>query len=263
MKLIKKDISKITELFSDLSNKTSHEKDMPICQQTTPWYADIDSNYIGYILSRSITQKYLQKIADKYYGPQVDKILTFATEITNCTYPAVHAIYLHCCKELGFNEYPKIYITSSLHGINAISVETRGKKLIFISRRVALLPPEEQAFILGHELSHHQQGNLICHTINGLLTNMHVINEIFGNVLPDSIEIPLKKWYRCSEINADRAGYLCSRNIASIEKLFKRVGLYEEPTSLEIYKELKYTHPLNVKRFQELQNYIKKIENGF
>ena len=78
------------------------------------WYAEWDDNYMGDLLNNYLTKSILRKIADSYYGKQLDELLEEATELT--------------------------------------------------------------ALVL------------------------------------DTIEVPLKRWCRCSEFNADRAGYLCCKD---------------------------------------------------
>ena len=76
--------------------------------------------------------------------------------------------------------------------------------------------------MIGHELGHILQKNLICHTIKGLLDNLNSKSEILGPIVSDLIEVPLNQWYRCSEYTADRAGLMCTRNIKFIESNFSK-----------------------------------------
>ena len=220
------------------------------------WYAEWDDNYMGGLLDNLLTRSLLRKVADSYYGDQLEELLTEATELTSDTYPILFRVFEHCCQTLGIVNPPEIYVTVRMKGINALSLEVNGNQLILLGTKVAFLSPSEQSFLLGHELGHHQQGNLVCHTVNGLMVNLNNASEIFGPLLLDIIEVPLKRWCRCSEFNADRAGFLCCEEIDSVKRLFMRLGMKEMPSVYARYRELETTHPLLETRWSTLQEYI-------
>lgn len=147
-------------------------------------------------------------------------------------------------------------MTTKLRGINALSVEIKGCKMILVSRRFASsLTTDEMKFILGHELGHHQQGNLVGHTVNGLLNSMTDKSEVLGPIVLDTIEVPLKRWCRRSEFNADRAGFLCCQDIKVVRNLFLKLGMIEERNVFHQYKETGEDHPLLFTRYEELLKY--------
>ena len=144
-----------------------------------------------------------------------------------------------------------------MKGINALSIETKGK----LGRKtIILLSESELSFLLGHELGHHQQGNLVCHTVNGLMNNIVKSSEIFGPIILDTIEVPLKRWCKQSEFNADRAGYLCCENISTVKSLFKKLGMIETPTSFHHYRETGDDHPMFITRYNQLLQYMETIK---
>jgi len=224
------------------------------------WYAEWDDNYVYDILNTNFARNLLRKLADSCYGRQVDEIIDCATELVSTAYPMSFEVFRLCCETLGMYNPPKVYVTGKLKGINALSLEVHLKQYILISPSSTVrLTPYEQAFLYGHELGHHQQGNLICHTVNGLLNSLNRINELFGYVIPDTIEIPFKRWCRMSEFNADRAGYLCCKDTDSINSLFLKAIPYKKCSNVDAYKELSYGHPLLSARIRELNNYIKML----
>lgn len=224
----------------------------------SPWYAEWENKNFASILDNAFTKKYLSKIVDSYYGNQLEDILKEASEMTKEAYSDTYYIYKGCCNSLQIEVTPKVYITRKIRGINALSVEINGKKLILISRQfIVRLTPKEQAFILGHELGHHQQGNLVCHTLNGLIKSAYDVSGILGTVLDDTLEIPLKHWHRDSEFNADRAGYLCCKDWQTIETLFKKIG--ERKIHYSSIAELYAEHPFVRTRIEKLQNYINSL----
>jgi Zn-dependent protease with chaperone function len=244
----------------EFANSTTGSNSAPRkMENRKAWYAEWDDNYMGDLLNNYLTKSILRKIADSYYGQQLDVLLEEATELTVDNYPMLYDVYNHCCVSLGMFTQPKAYITGKMKGINALSLEVKGNKLILISPKAATcLPPEEQAFLLGHEISHHQQGNLVCHTVNGLIDNINNASEIFGPLVLDTIEVPLKRWCRCSEFNADRAGYICCKNEEAIKQLFLRLGMKSNSSAYADYKEVGAAHPMLHTRWNVLREYIQQ-----
>ena len=219
-------------------------------------YTVKEDNYLGNIIENKLVKSCLKAIADKSYARQIEDIQNTATELSRSSYPSLYLIYTSCCSILGIKEIPIVYVTTKLRGINALSVEIKGCKMILVSRRFASsLTTDEMKFILGHELGHHQQGNLIGHTVNGLLNSMTDKSEVLGPVVLDTIEVPLKRWCRRSEFNADRAGFLCCQDINVVRNLFLKLGMIEERNIFHQYKETGEDHPLLFTRYEELLKY--------
>ena len=244
--------------------KTAQKNDM-VAETTTVEdavmdYAVKEENYIGDFLDNKLVRSCLKSIADKYYGNQITVIKNEGMLLTNDSYPMLHSTYIHCCHTLKIKNPPAVYITHRLRGINALSVEINNEQMILLSRRVAIsLSTKEQAFILGHELGHHQQGNLVGHTVNGLVNSLKDKSEIFGPMIQDAIEVPLKRWCRRSEYNADRAGLLCCKDIEVVKQLFMKIGMIESVTVYHQYKETSDDHPMLTTRLKELNDYVTSI----
>ena len=223
-------------------------------------YAVKEENYIGDFLDNKLVRTCLKSIADKYYGSQIAVIRNEGMLLTNESYPMLYSTYAHCCHTLKIKNPPVVYITHRLRGINALSVEINNEQMILLSRRVAIsLSTKEQAFILGHELGHHQQGNLVGHTVNGLVNSLKDKSDIFGPMIQDAIEVPLKRWCRRSEYNADRAGLLCCKDIEVVKQLFLKIGMIESVTVYHQYKETSDDHPMLTTRLKELNDYATSI----
>lgn len=217
------------------------------------WYATWEDNYIGDFLNNSITKAALRKIADTYYSQQLEGIIQKSTELSVLTHPTLYNIYKECCRKLGFVRFPKLYVTGQIQGVNALSVEVKGRRLILLSRISTIrLNEQELRFILGHELGHHQQGNLACHTVNGLLDTLNNSSEIFSPMISDTIEVPMKRWCRQSEFNADRAGLICCKNLEAVESLLSKITEKRFRTSYTSISELFEDHPLLMTRMEKL-----------
>lgn len=219
-------------------------------------YAYPCDSYINTLLNSYIVRNSLQKIADKYYADEIADVMTDSYLVDESGYPQLTAIYNTCLHRLGIKEKIPLYVTYQLTGINALSIESRGETMILISRQaVAQLAEEELFFVLGHELGHCQYGHMCCHTILGLLEDMNKANEILGSLLADMIEVPLVKWFHCSEFTADRAGLICCGSKEVAKSIFVRLGLDKEITVFEQYRELSSPHPLLQTRWQMIEQF--------
>lgn len=262
------DVKKAYQVFCNLINEimSSSVGNNSINQglgNREAWYAEWDDNFIFEILNTKTIRKVLRKIADNYYENQIEDILSNASELTSMAYPHSFEVFTKCCEILGMTHPPKVYVTNRMKGINSLSLEVNSKQYILITPQAIIgLTPKEQAFLFGHELGHHQQGNLVCHTVNGLMNNLNVRSESFGKIIPESIDVPFKKWCRLSEFNADRAGYLCCKDVASIISLFLKAIPMRDYSSIDEYKELFYSHPLLSARITELNKYIHRLDQS-
>lgn len=256
MNVVKKvygDLVAFVDRFANSATADSPDHKDP--ENAKAWYAEWEDNYLGDFIDNAITKAILRKVADNYFGGTLEDLLSRSTLLTAHSYPTLYSVYYDCCQKLGVYVKPKVYVTGEIQGANALSIEIRGKQLILIGRRVCMsLSEKEQAFVLGHELGHHQQGNLVCHTVNGLLDRLNNASEVFGPLIADTIEVPLKRWCRCSEFNADRAGLICCGDIECVENLFIKFGMQEPLTVYIQYQELEESHPHLRTRFSVLSN---------
>lgn len=245
------------KFVDDLDKSTNKQnKVLRLKENRYAWYAEWDDSYMTSLLNSKIAKTAFKRIADSFYGGQLEDILKDATELTDGSYPNLYGVYSDCCNVLGMYNTPKAYVSWKIRGINALSMEVLDKQLILISPQVATsLSVKEQSFLLGHEISHHQQGNLVCHTVSGLTERLNNKTELLGSLINEALDLSLKRWSRCSEFNADRGGYLCCKDIESIKALFDRI---EDGMNLSDYKsvvELSNAHPTIESRLQQLFKY--------
>ena len=235
------------------SKLLSQKKDTPLP------YAYPCDNYMDSILSNGLVRKSLQVFADEYCKEQIQKIKSSGQLVSKANYPQFYDILQSCYKSLNIEEDPEVYVTNQLKGINALSVGTDNAPIILISRKAVIsLPDGELKFMIGHELGHILQKNLMCHTIKGLLDNLNSKSEILGPIVSDFIDIPLNQWYKCAEYTADRAGLMCAKSITHIKSLFERLSnkAILKTTAIEDYWELSNMHPSYYKRIRMLEDFI-------
>lgn len=231
----------------------SQKKDAPLP------YAYPCDNYLDSILSNGLVRKTLQLFADKYCKKQIQNIKSTGQLVGNSNYPYFYDILQSCYKSLNIEEEPEVYVTNQLKGINALSVGTDNAPIILISRKAIIsLSDGELKFMIGHELGHILQKNLMCHTIKGLLDNLSSKSEILGPIVSDLIDVPLNQWYRCAEYTADRAGFICIKNITHIRSLFERLcnTTIKETNQIARYFELSNIHPMYNNRINQLEQFI-------
>ena len=235
------------------SKLLSQKKDAPLP------YAYPCDNYMDSILSNGLVRKTLQLFADKYCKEQIQKIKSTGQLVSKSNYPHFNDILESCYKSLSVEEVPEVYVTNQLKGINALSVGTDDAPIILISRKAVIsLSDGELKFIIGHELGHILQKNLMCHTIKGLLDNLNSKSEILGSIVSDLIDVPLNQWYRCAEYTADRAGFICAKSITPIRSLFERLcnTTIKETNQIARYFELSNIHPMYNNRINQLEQFI-------
>lgn len=222
-------------------------------------YAYPCDNYMDSILSNGLVRKTLQLFADKYCKEQIQKIKSTGQLVSDSNFPQFYDILQSCYKSLNVEEIPEVYITNHLKGINALSVGSDSAPIILISRKAVIsLTDGELKFMIGHELGHILQKNLMCHTIKGLLDNLNSNSEILGPIVSDLIDVPLNQWYRCAEYTADRAGYICANSITHIRSLFERLcnTTIKETNQIARYFELSNIHPMYNNRINQLEQFI-------
>ena len=222
-------------------------------------YAYPCDNYMDSILSNGLVRKTLQLFADKYCKEQIQKIKSTGQLVSNSNYPHFYDILQSCYKSLNIDEVPEVYVTNQLKGINALSIGTDNAPIILISRKAMIsLSDGELKFMIGHELGHILQKNLMCHTIKGLLDNLNSKSEILGPIVSDLIDVPLNQWYRCAEYTADRAGFICAKSITHIRSLFERLcnTTIKETNQIARYFELSNIHPMYNNRINQLEQFI-------
>lgn len=275
MAILEQNIIRLKELTIDWGySKRNIEPSINEKKKVLPYAYPCD-NYINVIMSNSFVRKSLHLVVDRYYKNQIDKIRLNSQKVTEMNYPYLFLIVQECYQSLNVTNYPEIMVTNQLKGINALSVGTDKSPVILLSKKsVACLTDDELKFMIGHELGHILQKNMICHIVKGFLDNLNNSSEVLGPIISDMIDVPLNLWHRCAEYTADRAGLLCCKDINVIKRLFYRINKnYMKKTGMLMeYYELSNIHPVYAKRISELEIYYnhfvaaeikKNINRGF
>ena len=211
-------------------------------------------NDIARLLDSAFVQGAIRKIANYYYSEQVADAIKRGVVVTRNCFPSLYRVIDYCAHQIELPTNIVVILTSRLKGANALAVENEGNGVVFLSNSsITRLNEEELSFMLGHEFGHIAQGNLSCHTIKGMIDNLKDASVVLGELLSDMIEVPLNKWYRCSEYTADRAGLICCKSLTtSLSVMHKLLPRFDESHSVENYLELSSSHPFLYHREVEL-----------
>ena len=249
-------------VVDSFANSTAGEPSKPkkievVKPASIPDYAYSCDNYIDSVLENKLTRQTLRAIATKYYGQQIEEVTQNGSKLTEKNYPRLFANFQDCCKTLNVTNHPKVFVTSRLTGINALSVEIEKEPIVLLSYMSVIgLNDLEQKFLLGHELGHIQLGHMLAHTVQGLLNDLNKRVELLGPIVTDLIDVPLNRWYRTSEFTADRAGYQCCKDMNTIRCLFKRLEHDAPVNAFNQYKELSDAYPRMSTRLEQLSKYV-------
>lgn len=225
-------------------------------------YAYPCENYISIVVSNPASKYSLKKFFENTIQKELDKIINNSVEITKKSNLRVFGILQKCCDKLSIGQVPKTYICPQLRGVNSLTVGEDSNPILLISpAAIARLDNKELSFIVGHELGHIAQKNLICHTVKGALDTMSKWSDALGPIVAELIEVPLNRWYRCSEYTADRAGLLCCENLKSALSVFDKSYCDKKYTNslFDSYNELTCDHPTLSNRISELKKFSQNI----
>lgn len=221
-------------------------------------YAYPCENYISIVVSNPASKYSLKKFFDSKIKSEIDSIVKESIEVTQKSFPRIYLIFKNCCDKLNILRHPKIAISMRLRGINSLTVGTDENPIILISPLAASkLKNSELSFLIGHELGHVAQGNLICHTIKGALDTFSKWSDALGPIVSDMIVVPLNRWYRCSEFTSDRAGLICCGDLMVALGVFNKVsnGSRDRLTVWDNFMELSSDHPTLKNRIEELKKF--------
>lgn len=235
-------------------------------------YAYPCSNYVEKVLSNKLVCKALQSVFDEHYCKQIEQVKAASQIVTPISYPNLYGIMNACCELLMMTNCPVLMVNSRLKNVNGLTIGSDKEPVILLSRKaVTKLNEGELKFLIGHELGHVLQQNLVCHIVKGGLDNLKNSSDVLGTMIADVVEMPLNQWHRCSEITSDRAGFICCQKMDHVKEIFMKIGKPLNKVSgssvnnaLDNLFELNYRHPMIAKRLLSLECFEKSsVFNAF
>jgi len=212
----------------------------------------------------------LAMLAFSYFASQSkhEELLKKAHQVTPETSPNLGALARDCVERLRPGRVNFFVVPGNV--LNAYTFGLSDPKVVvFYSPMLQVMDADELKFVTGHELGHVRLG----HTwLNSLVGGMAGIpSPLFAAVI---LQIAFRWWNRMCEYSADRAGLLaCGKPNKAISALVKLATGGAAQTSADLQKalaliekedddlannigELLGTHPMIVKRIEELRRYI-------
>ncbi|MEM1031887.1 MAG: M48 family metallopeptidase [Myxococcota bacterium] len=158
--------------------------------------------------------------------------------------PRVYDITRQCAETLGI-ETPTVHIRNS-PVLNAMTSGTQDDAFIIVhSSLIDALSDDELLSVIGHECGHIHNDHVV------YLTTLQMLRIMASRFIPAPLLQPamfaLSAWSRRAEITCDRAGLLCSRDLAVSEGALAKLALgsdklwddFDIDVFLEQYDELK------------------------
>lgn len=143
--------------------------------------------------------------------------------------PALYAIYQEVLETLDWpqsgNPEPQLYVTQTPIA-NAGAVGFGNPFIVISSGTLELLEPDEQRFVIAHEVGHIMAGHTTYRTIALIVLyfGMSAL-PLLASIALLPFQLALLEWYRKSELSADRAGMLGTQDPrASLLTFLKLAG---------------------------------------
>ncbi|RMG94855.1 MAG: M48 family peptidase [Deltaproteobacteria bacterium] len=199
-------------------------------------------------------------------------------------FPRLNRYLQWSCRILGV-DVPEMYVTMDPVP-NAYTYGHTRPFIVLSSGLLDLLDPEEQFFVVAHEVGHikceHMLYTVLARNLAALIDAVGQATLGIGALLGTGLALPLYDWYRKSELSADRAALLALQDPALPVRVFMKLAggsrplveemdedafrdqirLYEDeaPTGLDkVYKFLLTafrTHPFPILRAKHLDAWI-------
>jgi Zn-dependent protease with chaperone function len=203
-----------------------------------------------------------------WHGVGKNRLLGNAVRVGERQFPAIHALVRRCAETLQIPE-PTVYVTPQLATLGAHTFGAADDASIVLhSALVDHLSETELLFVIGHESGHIHNGHTVYLTTLYYLTQSANLIVRFG---AQPAILALNAWSRRAEITCDRAGLLCTRDLAvatsalvklavGSQKLYSDINTEEYLRQLDEgsagpgrFDELLARHPYLPKRVQALR----------
>lgn len=201
-----------------------------------------------------------------------DDLIRKARQVNSDSAPGLARLAVECGVKL--QPGPVNVFVAPSRTLNAYTFGLSAPKVVVLySSLLQIMDPQELRFIIGHEMGHVRLG----HTwLNSLIGGMAGIpSPLFISAL---LALAFRSWNRVCEYSADRAGLLaCGDSEKAISALVKLVAPQagmsekkmeqalrhidaEDDDPMNVFSELLATHPMLIRRIEQLRRYAKTTE---
>lgn len=158
-----------------------------------------------------------------------NQLLGNAVRVGPNQFPRVHNLTVRCAETLQI-ALPTLYITNS-PVMNAMTFGTNDDSFIVVhSALVDHFSDEELLSVIGHEAGHIHNSHVVY--LTALFYLKHMASMFLKWIVP-AAELSLAGWKRRAEITCDRAGLLCSKDLAVSKRALAKLAL----GSTKLYEE--------------------------
>ena len=138
--------------------------------------------------------------------------------------PKLDALYTEVLTTLDWPTRPQLYVTQTPF-VNAGAIGFDDPFIVLNSGTIALLDPDEQRFILAHELGHIMSGHTTYRTIAIIILTLGLRNLPFlAGLALLPFQLALLEWYRKAELSSDRAGLLGIQEPRTAMRMFLKMA---------------------------------------
>lgn len=180
------------------------------------------------------------------------RLLGSAVRVGPTQFPRLHQLAERAASSLGIGT-PTVYLVPS-PVMNAGTYGTPDESFILVhSKLFEEMSDEELLFVIGHECGHMHNNHVV------YLTAMHMLKQLAGLLLPRADQAAmmlLSGWMRRAEITCDRAGLLCSQDLAAATSALTKLAVgsskLHAELNVEAFIEQHHENQSSVGRFAEL-----------
>lgn len=170
----------------------------------------VDQHVIGVLSLARPVKGVVEAVVEAHYRYSLSQLLAHSTRVTSRQFPSINRCVEQAVAALGI--VPPLVFVKQDPNPNAYTIGTDQHSLLVVtSALVDSMSTEELLFVVAHECGHIHAEHVTYHALAGMVSSGIVPHVVRPVIMP--IQLALMTWNRRSEITADRAGLLCSRNV--------------------------------------------------
>ncbi|GAA3724379.1 M48 family metallopeptidase [Salinactinospora qingdaonensis] len=151
--------------------------------------------------------------------------LASSVRVSERQFPDVYDYVRDAAYVLDLDEVPELYIQQNSKP-NAMAIGSSRPFIVMTTGLFDLLDPQEQRFVVGHEVGHILSGHAVYRTM--LLALLRLALRVawipLGYIGLRAIVAALEEWFRKSELSCDRAGLLASQDTDAAKRALMKLA---------------------------------------
>jgi len=147
--------------------------------------------------------------------------------VTPSSFPSLYDILQDVCSTVNIRRLPKLYVKWD-NSVNGFTVGDEEPIIVITSGSVDRLTDSELRFLIGHEVGHiksrHVRYRMMADSISTLGAYVGNLTLGIGTLLSTPVQMALYRWYRMSELTADRLGLLSCQSLKTAASVFVKIA---------------------------------------